>query len=133
LKEAKAMSDVSHPPEEYLPELSSEVRTWGMLCHLSALAGLLVPGLAMFIGPLLIWLIKGKEHPFIDDQGKESLNFQISMLIYFVLSLVAICVLIGVVLAPVVFLANVILVIVASIKASGGEAYRYPLTIRLIS
>jgi uncharacterized Tic20 family protein len=127
------VSDAFQTPQEPIyPELTSEAKNWGMLCHLSALAGLLVPGLAMFVGPLLIWLIKGKDHPFIDDQGKESLNFQISMLVYFIVSCVLICVLIGIVLAPVVFLTNIILVIVASMKASGGEAYRYPLTIRLI-
>jgi uncharacterized Tic20 family protein len=126
------MSDVPDTQQPQLPELTSEVKNWGMLCHLSALAGLLL-GFAMFVGPLVIWLIKRNDHPFIDYHGKESLNFQISMLIYLILLLPTLCILIGFVLVPALVLANVIFVIIASIKASGGEAYRYPLTIRLVS
>jgi uncharacterized Tic20 family protein len=123
------MSDVQQGQEYQLPALTNEAKNWGMLCHLSALAGLVVPGLAMCVGPLIVWLVKRNDHPFIDDQGKESLNFQLSMLIYVVLLC---CIVIGIPIALLLIVANVILVIVASIKASGGEAYRYPLTIRLI-
>ena len=128
------MSDVPHQSHESeLPELTSDARNWAMLCHLSALAGLMVPGIAMFIGPLIIWLMKRDEHPFVDEHGKESLNFQISMLIYFVLLAPTLCILIGFVLLPALVLANVVFVVIASMKASNGETYRYPLTIRLIS
>lgn len=127
------MSDATYQPDEHeLPELTGEARNWGMLCHLSALAGL-ATGVGMFVGPLIIWLVKGKDHPFIDDQGKESLNFQISMLIYGVVAGLLVCAVIGIVLLPLVFVLDIVFVIVASVKASGGEAYRYPLTIRLIS
>jgi uncharacterized protein len=118
-------------PEPVLPELTPEARNWAMLCHLSALLGILA-GVAMFVGPLVIWLIKRNEHPFIDDQGKEALNFQLSMLIYTIIAFATLCILVGFVLVPLVYVLNIVFVIVASIKASNGEVYRYPMTIRLV-
>lgn len=126
------MSDVPHDASQDEPlELTSEVRNWAMFCHLSALIGMLA-GVAMFVGPLIIWLVKQNEHPFIDEHGKEALNFQISMLIYLVLLSPTVCVLVGFVLLPALFVVNVVFVIIAARSASNGEAYRYPLTIRLI-
>ncbi len=118
---------------------SSNVRTWCVLCHASALLGLFLPAIAHIIGPLVIWLLKKDESTEIDDQGKESLNFQISMLIYTValgvIFFILMWVLIGFLLLPlfgVLYLADIVLVVIASIKASEGKLYRYPLTIRLI-
>ena len=116
-----------------LPPLSNETRNWGMLCHLSALLGFVPPFIGVVLGPLAIWLIKGKEHPFIDANGRESLNFQISMLIYSAILSVTICIGIGLFLLPALWAVDVILIVVAAVKASGGAVYRYPLTIRLIS
>ncbi|MEP6936951.1 MAG: DUF4870 domain-containing protein [Chthoniobacterales bacterium] len=114
---------------------SSNSRTWCVLCHASALCGFFLPAVGHIIGPLLIWLLKRDELPEIDEHGKESLNFQISLFIY-AAAIVASCfVLIGLLLLPflaVLHLANVVLVVIASIKASEGRLYRYPLTIRLI-
>ena len=104
--------------------------TWGMLCHLSALAWFLPFG--HVLGPLMVWLLKKEDHPFIDEQGKESLNFQISMTIYGFIAGLSIFIGIGIVLLPVIFIADIGLTIIAAIKASNGEDYRYPLTIRLI-
>jgi uncharacterized Tic20 family protein len=119
--------------EDQLPELTSEARNWGMLCHLSALLGFVPPFIGVVLGPLLVWLLKGKEHPFIDANGRESLNFQITMLIYSALLSVTICIGIGIFLLPLLWLVDVILVVVASIKASNGLVYRYPLTLRLLT
>jgi uncharacterized Tic20 family protein len=116
-----------------LPPLTNEIKNWGMLCHLSALLGFVPPFIGVILGPLVIWLIKGKEHPFIDANGRESLNFQISMLIYSAITSVTICIGIGFFLLPVLWAIDVILIVVAAVKASGGAVYRYPLTIRLIS
>lgn len=116
-----------------LPPLTNEIKNWGMLCHLSALLGFVPPFIGVVLGPLAIWLIKGKEHPFIDANGRESLNFQISMLIYSAITSVTICIGIGIFLLPVLWAVDVILIVVAATKASSGAVYRYPLTIRLIS
>lgn len=113
-------------------QLSSEERNWGMFCHLSALAGFIIP-FGNIIGPLIIWLVKRDEFPFVNDQGKESLNFQISILIYVAVSAVLALLLIGFLLMAAVGLFCLIMVIMASIKANEGVTYRYPLCIRFIN
>lgn len=109
-----------------------EARRWAMICHVIALAGLVGNGIGFIIAPLIVWLIKKDEHPFIDEQGKESLNFQITMFMALIVSGILIFFIIGIVLVPAVLLLMIILPIVAAIKANEGEAYRYPLSIRLI-
>jgi len=113
-------------------ELSSDERNWGMLCHLSAFAGLLLPTMGHIIGPLAVWLIKKNELPFVDDQGKEALNFQITMTIVGVFAGLSMLVLIGFILLPAVVLFDLVMTIMAAIKASNGEWFRYPLTIRFV-
>src|SRR5467141_4609516 len=111
---------------------SSNVRTWTVLCHASALAGFFIPAAGHILGPLIIWLAKRGDSPEIDAHGKESLNFQISMLIYNVIAGILCLVLIGFVILGILHILNLVLVIVASVQASDGKFYRYPLTIRLI-
>lgn len=110
---------------------SSDERMWAMLCHLSAFAGYLVP-FGNVLGPLIIWLIKKDQYAFVDDQGKEALNFQISIMIWAAISAVLCFVIIGIPLLIAVIIFSIVMTIVAAIKANGGESYRYPLTIRLI-
>ena len=114
------------------PPLSQDERTWGMLCHLSALAGYIIP-FGNIVGPLVVWLIKKDEMPFVEDQGKEALNFQISVTIYVIVSFVLIFVLIGIFLLIAVGIFSLVMLIIAAIKANQGEAYRYPLCIRFIA
>lgn len=111
---------------------SSNVRTWTVLCHASALAGFFVPWAGHILGPLIVWLAKRGDFAEIDEHGKESLNFQISMLIYNLIAGVLCLVLIGFVILGILHILNLVLVIVASIQASEGKLYRYPITIRLI-
>ena len=111
---------------------SRDVRTWNVLCHATALAGFFVPWAGHILGPLIVWLAKRNDSPEIDENGKESLNFQISMLIYNVIAGVLCLVLIGFIILAVLHILNLVLVIVASIQASEGKLYRYPMTIRLI-
>jgi uncharacterized protein len=111
---------------------SRDVRTWKVLCHATALAGFFVPWAGHILGPLIVWLAKRSDSPEIDEHGKESLNFQISMLIYNVIAGVLCLVLIGFVILAILHILNLVLVIVASIQASEGKFYRYPITIRLI-
>ena len=103
-----------------------------MLCHATALAGFFVPWAGHILGPLIVWLAKRGDSPEIDGHGKESLNFQISMLIYSLIAGVLCLVLIGFVLLGILHILNLVLVIIASIQASEGKLYRYPISIRLI-
>jgi uncharacterized Tic20 family protein len=109
-----------------------DARLWAMLCHLTSLSWLFT-GVGGIVGPLVCWLIKKNDHPFIDENGKESLNFQISMHLYYLVGgLLIFCFLVGIPVLIVLSVVNVVLVIIASVKASNGEHYRYPLTIRFI-
>lgn len=113
-------------------ETNQEAKTFGLLCHISALSGLIIP-FGSIIGPLVFWLIKKDQHPFVNRHGKESLNFQISCFIYMIVAALSMFILIGFLLFPAVLIFSLVMTIIATIKASGGEDYRYPLTIRLIS
>lgn len=113
-----------------IPSVAVESRNWATMGHLSAFVQFF--GIPAVLGPLVVWLLK-KDDPFASDQAKEALNFNISILIYGILSAVAILLLVGLILLPIVAISWFVLVIVASVKASGGEAYRYPFTIRFIA
>ena len=118
------------PAEPALPD--KDQCTWAMLCHLRAFAGYAIP-FGGIVGPLIVWLIKKDEMPFVDDQGKEAVNFQISIMIYVFVSAVLIFAVIGIVLLPAVLIFDLVMVIIAAIRGNAGEAYRYPLCIRFIS
>ena len=126
------VTEIMSTPEEGDGEPpSKDEKTWGMLCHLAALAGFIGIPFGTIIGPLVVWLVKKNKMPFVDDQGKEALNFQITMTSAAIV-LAVIMRLFGGIGAIAVLAVNVIFVIIASIKASGGEHYRYPMTVRLI-
>ena len=108
------------------------VRTWCAFCHASALLGVFLHFPGHVLAPLIVWLLKREESPEIDAHGKEALNFQISMLIYNAIAAVFCIVLIGFLILPVLWVLNAVFVIIAAIKASDGELYRYPLTIRFL-
>ena len=117
------------------PEVSKDARMWAMFCHLAGLCWLLwwiMPLIGGVIGPLVVWQIKKDEYPFVDEQGKEALNFQISMLLYCIAAGVLCFACIGFVLLVIVGVADTLFAIIASIKAGNGQHYRYPLTIRFI-
>lgn len=110
---------------------NKDERMWGMLCHLSALSGFIIP-FGNIIGPLIIYSMKKDEYAFVDDQGKESLNFQISVLIYMMISGIAVLLIVGIFMLIAVSLLSLILTVVASVRANDGEHYRYQLCIRFI-
>jgi uncharacterized protein len=116
-----------------LPAATPEERNWAMACHLSALAGVSGIPFAHIFGPLVVWLIKKDQFPLVDDQGKESLNFQLSMTIYAMVAFVLCFVLIGIPILLGLIAFDFIMVIIACVKAAEGEPFRYPLTLRLIS
>jgi uncharacterized Tic20 family protein len=111
---------------------STNVRTWNILCHASALLGVFLHFPGHLLGPLIVWLAKRDDSPEIDAHGKESVNFQISMLIYNGIAVVFCLVLVGFAFLAVLWVLNAVFVIVASIHASDGKFYRYPMTIRFI-
>src|SRR5437588_1428503 len=112
--------------------VASEVRTWCVLCHASALLGVFLHFPGHLLGPLIVWLVKRGDSPEIDAHGKESLNFQISMLIYNAVAAVFCLILIGFLFLAVLWVLNALFVIIAAIQASDGKFYRYPMTIRFI-
>ncbi|WP_266160815.1 DUF4870 domain-containing protein [Dyella silvatica] len=145
---------MSTPPESVVPPSSSETppaptdapsaeeRQWALFAHLSALAGCLLTGAwfgwGCFIGPLIIWLVKKETMPFVADQAKEALNFNITfaiigagLLLLSILTL-GLGLLLAIPVGIVVGIAWLVLTIMAAIKANEGERYRYPFTLRLI-
>ena len=133
---------MSVPPESMIPPPpseppmaggpSAEERQWAMFAHLSALSGLIIP-FGSIIGPLVIWLIKKDTMPFVNDQGKEALNFNITMAIAAIVCSLLMLVLIGFLLLPALVILWLVFVIIGTIKANEGTAYRYPFTLRLVS
>src|SRR4030043_533479 len=97
-----------------------DARTWAMFCHIGAFAGYIIP-FGHIIAPLIIWLIKKDESPFIDDQGKESLNFQISISIYAIIAALLTLVVIGVVLLIALLTFDMVMVIIAAVKANSND------------
>ena len=123
------MSEESTPAIEATP--SKDERTWAMLCHFSTYIGFIFP-FGNIIVPLIIWLSKREDLPLVEDQGREVLNFQISMTIYFIISGILCIILIGIPILIGLIIFNFIITIVAAISANDGKYYRYPINLRLI-
>jgi uncharacterized Tic20 family protein len=120
-------------PEAAGTSLSQDERNWGMFAHLSALLGFVIPiPFSSIIGPLVIWLVKKDEMPFVDEQGKEALNFQITMAIGSVICIALFLVVIGVFLLFLLVIFDLIMTIIATVEASKGTRYRYPFALRII-
>jgi uncharacterized Tic20 family protein len=111
--------------------VDQEVRNTAVAAHLSTLVGLVVP-FGSVIGPLAVWLTRRDRDPFCDDTGREALNFGISIAIYGLVALAAALMLVGIPLLIVGVIAWVVLACLAAGKASQGQPYRYPLTLRLV-
>ena len=122
---------------------NQQARNWAMGCHLAALTAYVGVPFGNILGPLIIWLLKKDQFLLVDEHGKQSLNFQISMIIYGLLLgvaiiitaitviLISVAVLLGILLAFLV-IADFVLVVIAAIKVSNGESYQYPFTIRFV-
>jgi uncharacterized Tic20 family protein len=104
-----------------------------MLCHLSALSLYLGIPFGHLLGPLIIWYWKRAEYPFLDDQGKESLNFQLSMTVYAIVAIMLTVLFLGFLVLVFIVVAHIVLIIIASVNASKGVTYRYPYTIRFLT
>lgn len=122
------MSEINVPPTQ---GPSKDEKNWAMFCHLSALAGFIIP-FGNLIGPLVLWQMKKSESAFIDDQGKEALNFQITITMAAIVSIILMIAIIGAFLLPVVGLFALVFTIISAIKANEGVLYRYPVALRLV-
>jgi uncharacterized Tic20 family protein len=107
-------------------------RMWAALVHVVALSLFIGIPFGNLIGPLIIWLIKKDQYPFVDQQGKESINFQISMTIYAIISGILVFVVVGIFLLVAIALIDIVLAIIAAVEANQGRPYQYPLTIRFV-
>ncbi|GAB3561165.1 DUF4870 domain-containing protein [Spelaeicoccus albus] len=116
------------PPPGYLPApvTADDERTWATLAH----AGGIILG---WIAPLIIWLVYKERSQFITGNTKEALNFQLTVLIGTIISALLTFVFIGAILWPLVWIANIVYCILGAVASNRGEAYRYPITIRMIS
>ena len=110
---------------------NKDANMWAMFCHLSALIGFVIP-FGNIIAPLVIWTMKKDEFEHVNDQGKEAINFQISVTVYIFVSILLIFVVIGIPLLIIIGLFSLIMAVIAAINANDGKKYRYPFTIRFI-
>lgn len=117
--------------------IEKDQRTWAMIAHLSAFAYYFpLTGIGHILGPLIVWLSKRDGNPFVDDQAKEALNFQISLTIYVVAAVIMCITVIGLVIGIPILLCvhafQIVCIVIGAIKAYDGIAFRYPLNLRLI-
>jgi len=108
-------------------------RTWGMLAHLSALVGLIIPLIGNVLGPLVVSIARSDQSAFVAAHAKEALNFNISVTLAALLCTLLMLVFVGFLLGSALFIAWLVMTLIAAIKASEGAAYRYPFSLRLVS
>ncbi|WP_299802974.1 DUF4870 domain-containing protein [uncultured Shewanella sp.] len=111
--------------------MTRDEKNMGVLVHLASFSGYLVP-LGSILGPLIVWLMKRDEYAFVESCGRNCLNFKISVIIYFIISAILMFVGIGFFLFGILAIFDVVVTVIAAIKASEGESYKYPLTINFI-
>jgi hypothetical protein len=111
---------------------SQEERTWAMLVHLAALPGLVLPFVGNIIGPLLIWLARRDQSPFVATQGRESLNFNISVTLGALVCSALVYVFIGILLGLALIVYWLAMTILAGVRAGEGVPFRYPFALRFI-
>lgn len=125
------MQEYSQPTSPAAPVGQPDQSRWAMLCHAASLAGFAIP-FGNILGPLLVWILKKDEMPLVDDQGKEAMNFQITMTLLYLCSFLLVILMVGILFLVIAGLLSVIFTVVAMVKASEGVAYRYPFALRLV-
>jgi uncharacterized protein len=125
------MSESTDPAASGAAPTENE-RTWGMLAHLSALAGLVLPMIGIVLGPLAVWLARRDQSAFVTAHAKEALNFNITVLLAAVACMLLMLVFIGFLLGAALFIAWLLMTLIAAIKASEGAIYHYPFALRLV-
>jgi uncharacterized Tic20 family protein len=125
------MSDPSDTPAPGTAPTENE-RTWGMLAHLSALTGVVVWLLGCIIGPLVVWLARRDSSAFVAEHAREALNFNITVVLAALVCMLLMLVFVGFILGTALFVVWLVFTLIAAIKASEGEHYRYPFSLRLV-
>jgi uncharacterized Tic20 family protein len=117
---------------EYLPVAgpTQDERNWAMLCHLCIVGQMFIP--LLVIGPLLIWLFKGDQLPFVKEQGKEAINFQITLFLAAIVCGVLWLVVLGILLAGILWVYAIVAGVIATMKVKEGVPYRYGINLRLV-
>lgn len=126
-----AMSDPNSTPGPRATPTESE-RTWGMLAHLSALAGVVVWLIGCVAGPLVVWIARRDQSAFVAEHAREALNFNITVVLAALVCMLLMLVFIGFILGTALFIAWLVFTLIAAIKASEGALYRYPVSLRLV-
>jgi uncharacterized Tic20 family protein len=125
------MSEQTQAPASGTAPTENE-RTWGMLAHLAALAGLVIPLIGNVLGPLAVSIARSDQSPFVAAHAREALNFNISVTLAALVCTLLMLVFVGFLLGSALFIAWLVMTLIAAIKASEGAAYRYPLSLRLV-
>jgi uncharacterized protein len=125
------MSEPSDTPAPSTAPTENE-RTWGMLAHLSALAGVVVWLLGCVLGPLAVYLARRDSSEFVAEHAREALNFNITVALAAIVCIALMVVFVGFILGTALFIAWLVLTLIAAIRASEGERYRYPVSLRLV-
>lgn len=118
--------------QELIPQPSAQARQWAMFCHYSAFFWFLLPMVGNVLGPLIVWQLKKDMDPFVDQQGKEALNFQITFSIQLMICWALAWILIGFPLMLLFSVVALVLVVIAGIRANEGKPYRYPFCLRIV-
>jgi hypothetical protein len=116
-------------------EVDSSIKKWAVISHLSAFAGILIILPVPFgniIAPAIIWVLKGSTHPYLDEQARESINFQISMTLYCIIAGVLSLLWIGFPILIGLVLFNIFCIVKATMSARDGYHYKYPISLRLM-
>ncbi len=127
-QQSASEQSVPEPPKQL--ETDKDAKMWGTFCHLSAVSGFVGVPFGWILGPLIIWLIKKDEIDFVNEEGKEALNFQLTVLIGFAIGAVTTCIGIGVFILVGVAIMDLIFIFIASVKVNTGQHYKYPINIR---
>lgn len=114
-----------------IQESDASARNWAVGIHLSGLSGYVLP-MGGLVVPLILWVVKRKDHPFIDQHGREAVNFRLSYLLYYCIAFILVFVLIGFFMILTLLVIELVLVVMAAVSASDGKEYRYPGIIRFI-
>ena len=126
------MSDPSETPAPASAPTENE-RTWGMLAHLAALAGLVFPLIGNVLGPLFVSIARGDQSAFVAAHAREALNFNITVTLTAVVCALLMLVFVGFLLLAALFIAWLVMTLIAAIRASEGASYRYPFSLRILT